>query len=423
MVGDELDHRGDVLRRSSSAWATYANAFRRISFARFSSRTSRSSSFNRSRSLVVRPGRCPASRCACRTHVRRVSAVQPSFGATDCSTAHAEAWASRCSSTIRTARSRTSGDNRLGRPIDPILPSNEVSEKPGTVHRAASPRRLELSAQPDRPDVRHRGAQTTGGCRTTLSGHPAVRRDLWRTPTTLAGMCRSPSSTPRGRSSAPVSVNDAVPAAGGSAPSPSSHLHWLLDAMAVVASETYTATSTPIQFAAVTAFAGDPFMDQYLMQCRQVLRALGRYCANRLRHAGLTVAACEGAFYLFPDFDRSDGPFAPRASARVWRSASGCCRTRAWPPSQGPAADGTLRAHAPDGVRRFRRGPRPGRGSNARSEPGAEGRVSKATLPQGDRAMDRVTTWLRSIQDPAASPNENRHAKSSDQSYLATLAS
>ena len=134
MVGDELDHRGDVLRRSSSAWAKDANAFRRISFARFSSRTSRSSSFNRSRSLVVRPGRCPASRCACRTHCRSVSAVQPSFGTTDCSTAHSEAWASRCSSTIRTARSRTSGENRLGRPIDPILPSNEVSEKPGTIH-------------------------------------------------------------------------------------------------------------------------------------------------------------------------------------------------------------------------------------------------------------------------------------------------
>ena len=48
MVGDELDPRGYVLRRSSSAWAKYANAFRRISIARFSSRTSRSSSFNRS---------------------------------------------------------------------------------------------------------------------------------------------------------------------------------------------------------------------------------------------------------------------------------------------------------------------------------------------------------------------------------------
>ena len=38
-----------------------------------------------------------------------------------------------CSSTIRTARARTSGENRLGRPIDPILPRNEVSEIPGTI--------------------------------------------------------------------------------------------------------------------------------------------------------------------------------------------------------------------------------------------------------------------------------------------------
>ena len=58
-----------------------------------------------------------------------VSAVHPSFGATDCSTAHAEAWASRCSSTIRTARSRTSGENRLGRPIDPILLRNSWVHK------------------------------------------------------------------------------------------------------------------------------------------------------------------------------------------------------------------------------------------------------------------------------------------------------
>ena len=51
------------------------------------------------------------------------------FGATDCSTAHAEAWASRCSSTIRTARSRTFGENRLGRPIDPILLRNSWVHK------------------------------------------------------------------------------------------------------------------------------------------------------------------------------------------------------------------------------------------------------------------------------------------------------
>jgi hypothetical protein len=39
-------------------------------------------------------------------------------------------------------------------------------------------------------------------------------------------------------------------------------------------------------------------------------------------------------------FNRSDRPCEPRASAQVWSSASGCSRTRAWPPSQGLAADG-----------------------------------------------------------------------------------
>jgi hypothetical protein len=34
---------------------------------------------------------------------------------------------------MRTARSRTSGENRLGRPIDPILSRYEASEKPGTI--------------------------------------------------------------------------------------------------------------------------------------------------------------------------------------------------------------------------------------------------------------------------------------------------
>ena len=42
---------------------------------------------------------------------------------------HSDAWVARCSSTIRTARSRTSGENRLGRPIDPILLRNSWVHK------------------------------------------------------------------------------------------------------------------------------------------------------------------------------------------------------------------------------------------------------------------------------------------------------
>ena len=80
------------------------------------------------------------------------------------------------------------------------------------------------------------------------------------------------------------------------------HLRWLLEAMAVVASETFTATSTPIQFAAVTAFTGGPFIEPYLVSSRRVLRALGNHCAHALQEAGLEVVAPTGAFYLFPDF-------------------------------------------------------------------------------------------------------------------------
>ena len=80
------------------------------------------------------------------------------------------------------------------------------------------------------------------------------------------------------------------------------HLQWLLEAMAVVASETYTATSAPIQFAAVTAFTGGPLIERYLVQCRRVLRALGQHCANVLQKAGVEVATPKGAFYLFPNF-------------------------------------------------------------------------------------------------------------------------
>ena len=79
-------------------------------------------------------------------------------------------------------------------------------------------------------------------------------------------------------------------------------LHWLRDAMAVAASETYTSTSAPIQYAAVRAFQGGAEIERFLWQSRRILRALGRYGAMRLRSAGVKVPEPQGAFYLFPDF-------------------------------------------------------------------------------------------------------------------------
>ena len=79
-------------------------------------------------------------------------------------------------------------------------------------------------------------------------------------------------------------------------------LRWLLDAMAAVGSETFTATSAPIQYAAVRAFREGPEIDRYLRHTRRILKALGLLLAQRLAKTGAKVLAPQGAFYLFPDF-------------------------------------------------------------------------------------------------------------------------
>lgn len=89
-------------------------------------------------------------------------------------------------------------------------------------------------------------------------------------------------------------------------------LKWLLDAMAVVASETFTATSAPIQYAAVRAFQGGAELEQYLCQSRRILKSLSEWIWNRLNRAGVTVARPDGAFYMFPDFEPLREKFASR---------------------------------------------------------------------------------------------------------------
>lgn len=79
-------------------------------------------------------------------------------------------------------------------------------------------------------------------------------------------------------------------------------LAWLLDAMAAVASETFTSTAAPIQYAAVRAFQRGPEIERHLVHSRAILSALGRWIAKRLRSVGIRCADPIGAFYLMPDF-------------------------------------------------------------------------------------------------------------------------
>jgi len=99
-------------------------------------------------------------------------------------------------------------------------------------------------------------------------------------------------------------------------------LDWLADAMAVVASETFTATSAPIQYAAVRAFRGGMRIEDYLRQSRRILRALGARFHARLLETGLHVAKPTGAFYLFADF----APFHEELEKRGIQTGEDLCR-------------------------------------------------------------------------------------------------
>jgi aspartate aminotransferase len=100
-----------------------------------------------------------------------------------------------------------------------------------------------------------------------------------------------------------------------------SSMSWLRDSMAAVASETFTSTCAPIQYAAVRAFQGGIRIERYLWSSRRILGALGRRCARRLREAGLHVDRPQGGFYLFPDFT----PVADRLQARGITTSEDLC--------------------------------------------------------------------------------------------------
>lgn len=79
-------------------------------------------------------------------------------------------------------------------------------------------------------------------------------------------------------------------------------LQWLCDKMAVVASETYTSVSAPIQYAAIVAFKGGIQIEEYLWNVRKILASIGNESAKLLQNAGIKVHDPVGGFYLFLDF-------------------------------------------------------------------------------------------------------------------------
>jgi aspartate aminotransferase len=98
-------------------------------------------------------------------------------------------------------------------------------------------------------------------------------------------------------------------------------LDWLLEGMAVISSETFTATSAPIQYAAIKAFSGDPGIEDYLQHSRRILKNLSSVVYKKLSATGAEAAKPQGAFYLFPNFS----PLKEGLAARDIHTSSKMC--------------------------------------------------------------------------------------------------
>ena len=77
-------------------------------------------------------------------------------------------------------------------------------------------------------------------------------------------------------------------------------LKQLKNSMKVLASETFSAVSAPIQFAAISAFNNDH--SDYISKSKKILKGIGEYVYNNLKSNNVIMNKPMGGFYLMPEF-------------------------------------------------------------------------------------------------------------------------
>ena len=77
-------------------------------------------------------------------------------------------------------------------------------------------------------------------------------------------------------------------------------LNKLKDIINVLASETFSAVSAPIQFAAIKAYENDH--SDYINKSRNILKAVGNYVYENLKSNKVLINKPQGGFYLMPEF-------------------------------------------------------------------------------------------------------------------------
>ena len=74
----------------------------------------------------------------------------------------------------------------------------------------------------------------------------------------------------------------------------------LRNSLKVLASETFTSVSAPIQYAAIAAFNNDH--TEYLNISKNILKSVGNYVYENLRSNKVLISKPQGGFYLMPEF-------------------------------------------------------------------------------------------------------------------------
>tara|TARA_B100000965_G_scaffold401567_1_gene425721 strand:- start:82 stop:1308 length:1227 start_codon:yes stop_codon:yes gene_type:complete len=78
------------------------------------------------------------------------------------------------------------------------------------------------------------------------------------------------------------------------------NLKIIKNALNVLASETFSAVSSPIQYAAIQAYEGDH--KDYIKSSREILKAVGNYVYENLSSNKVLINKPQGGFYLMPEF-------------------------------------------------------------------------------------------------------------------------
>ena len=74
----------------------------------------------------------------------------------------------------------------------------------------------------------------------------------------------------------------------------------LKNSLKVLASETFSSVSAPIQYAAIAAYKNDH--TNYINKSRKILKLVGEYVHNNLKSNKILINKPQGGFYLMPEF-------------------------------------------------------------------------------------------------------------------------